>query len=127
MKQLKTVTVMLFLSYISLSAVAPDQGPVRTISAVRIAAPPKIDGVLEESIWQTLPVLDNFWGYYPHNDRPGSRPVKAHVGYDDNALYIGALLYDNPDSITQSLGKRDSGDGVNTDLFAIYLSPYNDR
>lgn len=127
MKQLKTVTIMLFLSYISLSAVAPNQGPVRTISAVRISAPPKIDGVLEESIWQTLPILDNFWGYYPHNDRPGSRPVKAHVGYDDNALYIGALLYDNSDSITQSLGKRDSGDGVNTDLFAIYLSPYNDR
>ncbi|MFH1252450.1 MAG: DUF5916 domain-containing protein [bacterium] len=122
MRKILPILVMILLSSLTLA-----QAPVKKVSAIRISEAPKIDGILNESIWQTLPVLDNFYGYYPYNDRLGSHPTEARVAYDDNALYIAAMLYDDPDSITQALGKRDSGDGINTDLFTVHLSPYNDR
>ena len=77
------------------------QAPM-TIPATRTGTPPKIDGILNESIWQTLPVLDNFYGFYPHNDRPGSRQTEARVAYDDDALYVAAICYDEPDSIARA-------------------------
>ncbi len=127
MKRLLTRISLLVSVLLLVSFSAFGQALVKKTPATRISEAPKIDGVLDESIWQSLPVLDNFYGYYPHNDRLGSRPTKAWIGYDDNAVYIAAICYDNPDSIARALGRRDSGDGINTDLFAVHLSPYNDR
>ncbi len=99
----------------------------KTIEAVRIQSPPKIDGNLDEPFWKSLPVAKDFVEYSPRN---GSRPLsgtKILFAYDDVALYVGAVMYDpHPDSICRELGKRDQIESLVTDYISIDILPYND-
>lgn len=98
----------------------------RRTEAVRTTVQMEVDGVLDESPWQgQLPATD-FIIYNPHNGDPSSFRTEVRVLYDDDALYIGAMMYDSrPDSIFTGLGQRDAGD-INADHFYVELSPFND-
>lgn len=99
----------------------------RTVSAQRIAQAPVIDGQLTEPLWQTLPLLDGFVQYIPRNGEPASQRSEVRVGYDDEALYIGAMLYDDaPDSVLTELSNRDNLDDALADQFSVHISPYDD-
>lgn len=99
----------------------------KTIEAHRIAAPPKIDGELNESFWQTLPVADNFIEYSPWNGTTPEFQTRVMFAYDDQAFYIGAIMYDpHPDSICKELGRRDQIEQLNTDYISFDILPYND-
>ncbi|MEI7982224.1 MAG: DUF5916 domain-containing protein, partial [Bacteroidota bacterium] len=99
----------------------------KKIVAVRISAPPKIDGMLTESFWKTLPVARDFVEYSPRN---GTFPVystETRFAYDDAALYISAIMFDpRPDSICKELGRRDQIEQLNTDYISFDILPYND-
>ena len=72
----------------------------KTIAAVRTSEAMKIDGAGNEAIWNTAPVATEFVEYGPRN---GTRPPfgsEVRFAYDDEALYILAILHDpHPDSI----------------------------
>ena len=91
----------------------------------RLSAPVDLDGNLDDAAWQTIPAQSDFQQYSPD---PGGRPsqrTEVKFGYDDNALYIGARMWDTaPDSILHQLSERDRTD--NTDEFGIWFSPFND-
>ena len=100
--------------------------PKRQLQAVRISTAPKMDGVLDEAVWQTAPVATDF---YENEPTPG--PIEKHktevrVLYDDAALYIGAVMHDvSPDSILHQLSARD--DFGNTDWFGVFIDTYHDQ
>jgi len=99
----------------------------KEISTTRVENPPKIDGQLDDPAWENVPEATDFIQYEPFNDRPASFPTKVKFIYDDNAIYIGAKLYDsNPDSILTELGIRDADESINADHFSIDINPYND-
>ena len=99
----------------------------RSTAAVRLRTAPRIDGVLDEALWQNLPALSDFIQFEPYNGQAASQATVARIGYDDQAIYLGAICYDSaPDSILTELGKRDSQDGVNADIFALHINPYNE-
>ena len=50
--------------------------------------------------------------------------TKVKVTYDDNAIYFGAYLYDDPEKIMSQITQRDSF-GQN-DFFMVVLNPNND-
>ena len=100
--------------------------PKRQLRAVRISTAPKMDGVLDEAVWQTAPVAT---GFYENEPTPG--PIEKHktevrVLYDDAALYIGAVMHDvSQDSILHQLSARD--DFGNTDWFGVFIDTYHDQ
>ena len=99
----------------------------RSFEAVRTSVPPKIDGMIDEDIWQKATPATSFFQYEPHNDRPASMETIVRVLYDDNAIYISAMMIDPaPDSILTELGLRDSGDQLNADRFWVDINPFND-
>ncbi len=99
----------------------------KTIAAVRTSEAMKIDGAGNEAIWNTAPVATEFVEYGPRN---GTRPPfgsEVRFAYDDEALYILAILHDpHPDSICRELGRRDQVESLNTDYISFDLLPYND-
>ncbi|HOO65853.1 MAG: carbohydrate binding family 9 domain-containing protein [Bacteroidales bacterium] len=98
----------------------------KSIEAVRTPDKMKIDGRLDEPSWPDAPSAGDFIIYNPHNGVPSSKRTEVRVLYDNDALYIGAMLYDEaPDSIFMELGERDEGD-INADHFWIEISPFND-
>jgi len=97
------------------------------ISASRIIHPPKIDGILDEPFWDSLPVADAFVVYAPGNGNQPSQPTEIRFAYTDDALFVGAVMFESePDSICKELGRRDQIEILNTDYISIDILPYND-
>jgi len=100
----------------------------KTIEAVRIDTPPKIDGILDDAIWQSLPAYGDFNMYQPGNDGAIEAGYESEVkmAYDNKAVYVAAYLYDpNPDAILSQFSQRDEV-FVQADRFVIALNTYND-
>lgn len=110
----------------SLNAVMGSPQEKRTAEAVRTSETIQIDGKLDEASWQGASPAGDFIVYNPHNGLPSVYRTEVRLLYDDDALYIGATMFDNhPDSIFTQLGQRDDGD-INADHFWIEISPFND-
>ncbi|MBD2721539.1 DUF5916 domain-containing protein [Hymenobacter armeniacus] len=100
--------------------------PKRQLQAVRITEALKLDGLLDEAVWQTAPIATQFYEYEP---KPGGRekyPTEVRVLYDDAAIYVGAVMHDvSPDSVLRELSARDNLG--NSDWFGVFFDTYNDH
>ena len=100
----------------------------KEVSAYRIQTPPKIDGVLDEKIWNNLSPAKEFIMTEPYNGKLERITEKTEVliAYDDNAIYFGVKLFDkNAHLILEEFGARDDKN-KNADMFEIWLNPFND-
>ena len=98
----------------------------RKVNAVRTVQRIMTDGLLNEEAWLQANVAGDFIMYNPYNGIASKYRTEVRVLYDDEALYIGAMMYDDsPDSIFTELGARDD-DNINSDNFYVEISPFND-
>jgi hypothetical protein len=98
-----------------------------TASAVRASAAPQVDGVLDEAAWQSAPVLTDFVQREPFEGRPSSEGTEIRILYDDEALFVGAWLFDRePGSIVYGETRRDS-ELKDADAVVLVLDTYLDR
>lgn len=101
----------------------PELPPVR---AVRATSPLVVDGVLDEAVWKGEGAYEAFTQQSPHQGDPPSQRTEVRVAYDDDAIYVGARLWDSQaDSIVARLARRDSGSG--SDAFMVFLDTFRDR
>lgn len=97
--------------------------PVR---AARVGAPVVVDGRLDEAVWQNGNGVTAFRQREPIEGAEPSQRTEVRVAYDDDALYVGARLYDTaPDSILARLSRRDVS--ISADRFVVYLDPFHDK
>jgi hypothetical protein len=100
----------------------------KRIEATRISDVPKIDGILDDAIWQTLPAFGDFYMYEPGNEGNIAEAYKTEVklAYDDKAVYVAAYMFDpNAKTIPSQFSQRDEV-FVQADHFSIALNTYND-
>ena len=96
------------------------------VQAIRLSSPVAVDGVLDEPVWQNGQAISNFTQRDPDEGAPPSQRTEVRIAYDDDALYVGARLYDTaPDSILARLTRRDWF--VPGDQFALFLDPLHDK
>jgi hypothetical protein len=97
-----------------------------TVYAVRTPGPVTVDGELSEPVWQNGEAFSRLLQRDPVEGAPPSQRTEVRVAYDDDALYLGARLFDTaPDSVVARLARRDAS--IASDRFALYLDPYHDR
>jgi hypothetical protein len=104
------------------------QAAKKSIAATRIEQAPHIDGKLDDDVWKSAPIAKDFIMYEPENGAPEIKGFETEIRvlYTDNALYIGAMLYDpSPDSVLKQLTKRDVYN-ENCDWLGFFINPYND-
>ncbi len=88
-------------------------------------SPIEVDGKLNETVWQGMPLLD-FYQRDPDEGKPSTQKTAVKVTYDDEAFYVGAYCYDSePDSIVTVLARKDQW--VQSDYFMLFLDPYFDK
>jgi hypothetical protein len=96
----------------------------KTLEAIYLTQPLKVDGYLNEAAYLNAKPARDFVQIQPYNGRPSYQPTEVSVFYDENALYLGAMLYDScPDSIFNYLTERDRTS--KSDYFGVYIDPYN--
>ncbi|WP_182835459.1 carbohydrate binding family 9 domain-containing protein [Flagellimonas lutimaris] len=72
---------------------SPSSDP-KSIEAVLSSEPIKVDGKLDEAIWQNTARLANFTQIEPNQGEPSKFNTYVQVVYDDKYLYIGAFCED---------------------------------
>lgn len=131
MKNVKTflISFLILLIGIPVFAKPPKKKKPNSMQAVKTNKSPKIDGVLDESIWQDSKgfYMGNFVQSSPNNGEKSQQKTELRVIYNDFAIYVGAKLYDTePQKIRKELGQRDSF-RKNADLFAVTFDTYHNQ
>jgi hypothetical protein len=126
MKHLILILMIIFPASFAIAGEGSAPRVFPEIRAVRTSETIKIDGVLDERAWQSAPPITDFVQSDPVQGIAPSQKTEVRLLYDDQALYVGARMYDSaPDSIIAQLTRRD---GITTaDLFAIALDTYHDK
>lgn len=120
---MKRIWLFLFIPFLTFG-----QSPKKSLEAVKITEKFTIDGQLDEMQWSKAPVAKDFVMLRPGNGdtEPLSQKTVVRILYTDEAIYIGAKLYDHaPDSILTQLTPRDNFN-QNNDWFGFFINPYND-
>ena len=121
MNRLVTGLILIFCLY----ATAQEK---KTMEAVRTENAPKIDGILDDELWKSLPAYGDFKMYEPGNEGEID-PIyttEVKMAYDDKAIYVAAYLYDpDPDKILSQFSQRDEV-FVQADQFYFALNTLND-
>jgi len=98
----------------------------RTVNAVRVTIPPRIDGVLDDDVWTSAEPASDFIQRDPEEGKPGSERTEIRVLYDDEALYFGCMFYDaEPQKIVARLTRRDNE--IESDRASIRIDSYHDH
>ncbi len=99
-------------------------GETKIAEAYRATSKIKLDGILSEADWGTATKMTGFYQRSPDPAAPASEATEVQVLYDDEAIYIGAFLEDDLDSMSFVMTERDALS--NADWFGIILCPYQD-
>jgi hypothetical protein len=103
-----------------------DNEGVPVLTPLRTASPIVIDGRLTESVWTDAEALGQLKQRNPNEGRPETERTEIRIAFDDDALYIGARMYDRePTEIVRQLSRRDSN--ADCDTITIYLDPQHDH
>jgi hypothetical protein len=112
-----------------LAAAVPVDSPLtapQAVRAVRVPVPIVVNGVIDPAEWQGAVRVSDFVQRDPDEGAAPTESTVVYVAYDDDAVYVGARLFDRaPDSILARLGRRDAG--IHADEFAFYVDAYHDR
>tara|TARA_B100001750_G_scaffold240334_1_gene249859 strand:- start:2087 stop:4414 length:2328 start_codon:yes stop_codon:yes gene_type:complete len=103
-----------------------------TDGSLRLVAGNLVEGLSETnwrdpSVWGGAQVATDFVQSEPIEGNPASERTEVRVGYDEEAIYIGAWLYDSePSQILVGEQRRDANLG-RFDAFLVVLDTYADR
>ncbi|MDO8834994.1 MAG: DUF5916 domain-containing protein, partial [Vicinamibacterales bacterium] len=100
---------------------------VRVVRAVRATGAIVLDGTLDEQDWQAADAARDFTQRDPNEGQPATEATDVRFLFDDDALYIGARMWDRePARIARRLSRRDGpADGL-ADTIVVSLSPLHD-
>jgi len=84
-----------------------------------------IDGAPGEAAWSVAPAITGFTQVDPDEGLPGSQRTEVRLLYDDQALYVGAVLFDS-EPVTTRLARRDAG-LPDSDFFILQIDSYHDH
>src|SRR5687767_6351557 len=99
----------------------------KSLQALKTTQPPRIDGSLDDIAWETAPEATDFIQNFPQAGQPSSAKTVVKILYDNNAIYIGARLYDDPSLIRKQLTARDEEQQTDVDYFSVFFDTYNDN
>ena len=101
-------------------------GAALTAIAAPVEQAPRIDGVLDEAFWETIPPITDFRQRVPVDGDSPTERTEVRIAYDRDAIYFGLELFDSrPDLIRRSIFHRE-GRIDEDDHIWIGLDTYHD-
>lgn len=86
----------------------------------------KLDGKLDETIWQRASVATGFTQRTPDDGDPATEKTEAQIIYTDDAIYVGIKAYDSAmDSVAATLFRKDGS--AYSDWVYVNIDSYNDN
>lgn len=95
------------------------------VSVPRLAAPPVIDGKMDDLVWKNAAVFGDFLQTQPGDNVAPSSPMEVYMGYDAKNLFVAFKVTQPRDTIRATMKRRD--DLGNEDFVGMYLDTFNDK
>jgi hypothetical protein len=97
------------------------------VTAVQRSVTIRLDGHLDESAWQAAQPATNFRQQRPFEGQPASQQTEIRILFDDEAIYLGARMFDSMGAagIRTQLARRDQY--VNSDWIEFVFDTYHDH
>jgi hypothetical protein len=118
---------VLFILFASVIFCTTTSGQAKTLNSVKFTSPLKIDGNLDDAAWQEVAATGDFITSYPVIGKNSAHKSFVKIGYTDEAVYVGAYLYEKKENIRTQLTPRDVMDRQDVDVFTVGLDTYLDR
>ncbi len=98
---------------------------IKPVEVAKFAAPPTIDGKLDDEAWKSAQILKDFYQTAPGDNVAPSKLTEVMLGYDEKNFYIAFRCFDEKDKIRATVAKRDNVFGE--DNVRVWLDTYNDQ
>ena len=113
-----------------LDNINPNQLRFREMVATRTSAPPIIDGIIDDKVWEDAIIENEFVQFKPYNLAVPSERTEARIMYDNDYVYIAVNNYDTePEKITGRLSRKDrwmEAFGPHSDWVGVAFDSNND-
>jgi TolB-like protein len=100
-----------------------------TVRAIRLDGGIRLDGVLDEPVYETVPAITDFIQQVPDIGAPATERTEAWILYNDDNVYVAARLWDSaPESqwIANEM-QRDSFQLIQNEYFSAAFDTFYDR
>jgi hypothetical protein len=99
-----------------------------TMRAIRLDEPLRLDGQLDERVYQTIAPVTDFIQQEPTEGAPATEQTEVWVLFDGETVYVAARCWDSrPDQTVANEMRRDSYGMYGNDTFALMLDTFYDR
>ena len=136
-----TVTVLLAclstLAPVTVAAQTGTEGPLltrdenrrATIRAIKLDPPLRVDGVLDERVYQDVPPITDFIQTMPRENAAPTEKTDAWVMFDETTFYVSARCWDSapPEQWVANEMRRDTQQLRQNDQFGAILDTFHDR
>jgi hypothetical protein len=118
--------VFIGLGLLVASTAAAEQAPTLTAARIDHGDRPRVDGRVDDSVWEKAPPHATFTQQEPNEGDPATERTEIRFLHDQQNLYVAVVCFDSSPSqilVTQSRRDADLGD---TDSIRILLDTFND-
>lgn len=122
-------TMLLLFQFFALAYLLQASPYGARLAAPRVQTAPRIDGVMDEKVWQSAVPFTAFKMVRPEPGKEPSEKTELRVLYDNKYLYIGIYCFDSDPSaisVTELTKDQDGGDNGN-DQVRVLLDPFQDK
>lgn len=112
---------------VSTSRQIPPQLGAPVAQAVRVDRAPRLDGTLNDALWQSAKPLSDFRQQEPYEGQPTTEKTEVRILYTKNAVFFGIHCYDSePSGIVATELRRDASQDLD-DNFEIMIDSNHDQ
>ncbi len=100
-----------------------------TVRAIRLAEGIRLDGVLDEGVYETVPPITGFIQQVPDIGAPATERTEAWILFDEINVYVSARVWDSaPESqwVANEM-RRDTSQLRQNDTFTAFFDTFYDR
>ena len=106
-----------------------DEAGRTTVRAIRLAQGIRLDGVLDEAVYETVPAITGFIQQVPDIGAPATERTEAWILFDETNVYVSARVWDSaPESqwVANEM-RRDTNQLRQNDTFTAFFDTFYDR
>ncbi len=97
------------------------------VTAVFVNSAPRIDGVIDEAIWQQIPPITELTQIWPEDGSPPTEASEIRIAYDRDNLYFAFVFHDREPHLIRAKNLERGGRNDRDDHAYISLDTYQDN
>ncbi len=99
-----------------------------TVRAIRLSAPLRLDGQLDEAVYSEVPSISDFYQQEPVEGVVATEKTEAWILFDEDAFYVTFRCWESrPDALVANEMRRDSNNIFQNDHIAFLVDTFYDR